>query len=122
MAKQTGNEERGKETVTTVKLEEDLDALFQLPPTEFTAARNTLAARLKKTGRGVEAERVKALLKPSISAWAVNQLYWRHRHDFDGLIAAGERLRRAHTAQLAGEASDTRGPHGARREALARLT
>src|SRR5258708_3851277 len=42
-------------------LEDDVDALFRLPLPEFTGARNTLAARLKKSGRGDEAFRVKAL-------------------------------------------------------------
>src|SRR6185503_12426637 len=68
------------------ELESDLDALFQLPLTEFTGARNALAAQLKKSGRGDEAARVKALPKPPVSAWAVNQLYWNHREAFDRLI------------------------------------
>ena len=33
------------------KLEDEIDALFTLPLAEFTGARNTLAARLKKEGR-----------------------------------------------------------------------
>jgi hypothetical protein len=37
-----------KDTDTKRKLEDDVDALFRLPLAEFTAARNTLAARLKK--------------------------------------------------------------------------
>jgi len=100
----------------------DIDALFQLPPGEFTAARNTLAARLKKGGHADEAEAVKALPKPSISAWAVNQLFWKHRKAFDQLIAAGEKFRQAQAAQLAGKAADLRGPLDARREALSELT
>src|SRR6266581_1129416 len=113
---------QGEENETKVKLEDDFAALFKLPLTEFTVARNALAARLKKAGRGEGSERVKALVKPSISAWAVNQLYWKHRQAFDGLIAAGERLRRAHASQLAGKASDMHGPLAARREALSGLS
>ncbi|PYS44762.1 MAG: hypothetical protein DMG13_33370 [Acidobacteria bacterium] len=116
------NGKQGEENETKFKLEDDLDALFKLPLGEFTVARNALAARLKKAGRGGEAERVKALVKPSISAWAVNQLYWRHRDAFDRLIAAGERFRRAHASQLAGKAADTRVPLTARREALSGLS
>ncbi|HET9787557.1 MAG TPA: hypothetical protein VFP47_10510, partial [Pyrinomonadaceae bacterium] len=59
-------------------LDDELDTLFKLPLAEFTSARNTLAARLKKTGHGDEAVLVQALAKPSISAWTVNQLYWNH--------------------------------------------
>lgn len=78
-------------TDTKGKPEDDVDALFRLPLAEFTGARNALAAKLKKSGRGDEAVRVKALAKPSISAWAVNQLYWNHREAFDRLIASAER-------------------------------
>jgi hypothetical protein len=47
--------------------ENDIDTLFELPLNEFTAARNALVSRLRKTGRVDEAEKVKALVKPSIS-------------------------------------------------------
>jgi hypothetical protein len=78
---------------TFVKNLSDIDALFTLPLAEFTAARNGLAARLKKEGKGEEAQRVKALGKPSATAWAVNQLYWRHRRDFDRLLTVIEKVR-----------------------------
>ena len=83
----------------------DVDALYKLPLTEFTASRNALAGRLKKSGRAEEAERVKALNKPSAPAWAVNQLFWRHRDRFDRLIAAGDRLRQAQASKLAGRST-----------------
>jgi hypothetical protein len=57
----------------------DVDALFKLPLDEFTSARNALAAQLKKVGKQAEAIEVKALVKPSVSAWVVNQLYWQQR-------------------------------------------
>ena len=44
----------------------DVDGLFRLPLAEFTAARNALAARLKKAGRPSDADAVKALPKPSV--------------------------------------------------------
>jgi len=126
MARARGKGEKnggqGEENETKVKLEDDFAALFKLPLTEFTVARNALAARLKKAGRGEGSERVKALVKPSISAWAVNQLYWRHRDAFERLIAAGERFRRAHASQLAGKAADMRAALTARREALSGLS
>ena len=79
----------------------DIDDLFKLPLAEFTAARNALAASLKKAGRADEAAAVKALSKPPLSAWAVNQLYWHHRKAFDQLMAAGERLRKAQARNCA---------------------
>ena len=98
----------------------DVDTLYQLPLADFTAARNALAARVKKAGG--DADAVKALTKPSISAWAVNQLFWRHRHEFDRLMTAGERFRDAQAAQLAGKSADLRAPLDARREALSDLS
>jgi hypothetical protein len=100
----------------------DIDALFQLPPGEFTAARNALAATLKAAGRAEDAAAIKALPKPPLSAWTVNQLYWRHRNAFDQLIATGDRLRKAQASQLAGKGGEMRPPLEARRAALAELT
>jgi hypothetical protein len=100
----------------------DIDGLFQLPLDEFTAARNALAAQLKKSGRGDEADRVKVLAKPPVSAWTVNQLYWRHRKAFDRLLAVGERFKKAQAAQLEGKKGDLREPLEARRQTLAELS
>jgi hypothetical protein len=101
------------------KLNDDVDALFRLPLAEFIGARKTLAARLKKDGRADDAERVKLLAKPSISAWAANQLYWQHRQAFDRLIATGQRF---HKAQTFGKVADMREALDARREALSHLS
>src|SRR5688572_18396259 len=100
----------------------DIDALFQLPPTEFTAARNALAGRLKKAGHAEDAARVKELARPPVSAWAVNQLHWQHGRELAALIAAGDRFREAQKAQLAGKKSDLRGTLEKWRESLARMT
>jgi hypothetical protein len=102
--------------------EHEIDALFQAPLADFTSARNALAAKLKKQGDAAAAEGVKALGKPSISAWLANQLYWRQRTAFERLMAAGDRFRTAQAAQLAGKGADLRGSLDARREALADLT
>lgn len=99
--------------------EEDVDALFSLPLSEFIGARNALAVRLKKAGRGDEADQVKALAKPSISAWAVNQLYWQHRKVFDQLISTGQRFRKAQTAS---KVADIHEALDSRREALSHLS
>ena len=119
--KQHGNGKRN-DSETKGGLENDLDALFKLPVADFTAARNTLAAQLKKGGRRDESERAKALAKPSITAWAVNQLYWQHREAFDRLIATGQRFRQAQTSSRAGKVADMREALDARREALLHLS
>lgn len=104
------------------KLEDEIDDLFRLPLAEFTGARNELAARLKKDGRPNDAERVKLLTKPSVSAWAVNQLYWDHRDEFDRLIATGKRFRPGGTSRRAGKGGNMRESLDARREALVQLS
>src|SRR5437870_627184 len=101
------------------KLNDDIDALFKLPLTEFVGARKALAARLKQNGFVSEAEGVKALAKPSISAWTVNQLCWRDREAFDELIATGQRFRKAQTS---GKMVNMREALDARREALSHLS
>ena len=98
------------------------DELFQLPLSEFTAARNALAADLKARGHTDEAARVKGLTRPPVSAWAVNQLFWKHRKPFDELLAAGERLNKAQASQLRGRGGDLHEPMEARRSAVANLS
>jgi hypothetical protein len=98
-----------------VPLESDIDRLYQLPLSEFTAARNALA----KTLKGEDATRVKTLAKPTVVPWAVNQLYWRDRKTFDHLLKAGSALRDAQIAALGGRRADVRRATEAHRGALA---
>lgn len=81
--------------------ESEIDRLYQLPLDEFTAARNALA---KKTG---DAE-LRALSKPPLAAWAVNQLYWRERDTYDALLEAANAVRASHKAVLGGKKADLR--------------
>ena len=77
------------------ELDREIDELFQLPLAQFVGARNALAARLKKSGVAHAPAMVKAIPKPSPSAWAVNQLYWGARPIFDRLLQGGDDYRRA---------------------------
>ncbi len=106
--------------MTTARLE--IDALFRLPLGEFTAARNALAATLKNGRRADDAARVMGLAKPPVSAWAVNQLYWRHREPFERLLAAGDRLRTAQASQLRGKGGEMQEPLTARSATLSELS
>ena len=103
-------------------LSADLDALFQLPLSEFTGARNALASRLQKAGRKEDADRVRRLSKPPVSAWVVNQLFWKERTWFDRLLASGARLRQAQAAGLAGKPVNVHDSLKAQREALNELS
>jgi hypothetical protein len=98
------------------------DELFGLPPEEFVAARDELARRLRREGDAEAARQVKALRRPSLSAWAVNRLARERGRALGPLLAAGERLRAAHQAALAGEgAAELRSAAKAEREAVAGL-
>jgi hypothetical protein len=110
------------EEVRKLATEQAGDELFGLPPEEFVAARDDLARRLKREGDAEAAARVKALRRPPLSAWAVNRLAREQAAALDPLLAAGERLRAAHQAALAGEgAAELRVAAKAEREAVAGL-
>lgn len=96
----------------------EIDALFELSLAEFTTARNSLAARLKKEGRTGEAESVKAMPKPPATAWAVNQLYWRQPKEVERLLTIGEKVREAQS----GSAADLRVLLDERRKVVSELT
>jgi hypothetical protein len=98
-----------------------IDDLYQQPLDGFVAARNALAARLKREGKSAESAAVKALTRPTASAWAVNQVYWRERDLHDRLIAAGDRLRAIQQQALAGRSADPRDATRARQEAIRAL-
>jgi hypothetical protein len=82
----------------------DVDRLYALPLNEFTSARNALVRELRKKGAKDEAETVRALSKPSMSAWAINQLARRDRDKVAALVKAGDALRKAQRDVLAGKA------------------
>jgi hypothetical protein len=77
-----------------------------LPLEEFIGARDTLAKRLKDAGDADAAAGVKKLRKPSVVAWAVNAAAREHPKDVEGLLEAGQDLRRAQrkTLSVAGTA------------------
>jgi hypothetical protein len=85
------------------RLDADIDRLYALPLEEFTAARNALAKQA-----GTDGSAIRELEKPSIAAWAVNQLYWRNREEYDALVDAADKVRSAHRAMLSGRGGDVR--------------
>jgi hypothetical protein len=99
-------------------LHAEVDRLYQAPLAEFTAARNALAARIKAAHGADAAAHVKALAKPSISAWTLNQLYWRHQAEFMALLMAGDALRLAQQQRLGGSDVDVAPPTRSRQAAI----
>jgi hypothetical protein len=76
--------------------------LYGLPLDEFTKARDEFAKELRQGGKKEAADEVKALRKPSISAWTVNQLARRHPQEMRALVKAGEGLRKAQRSAVGG--------------------
>ena len=95
-------------------LEATIDDLYRLPLNEFTGARNALAKSLNSG----DALRVRALAKPTVVPWAVNQVYWHARGTHDRLMTSGERLRAAQIAALEGRPADVRAASDAHRRAI----
>ena len=87
--------------VAGVDLAAGIDRLYALPLEEFVAARNELARALKKDGEADAAAEIAALKKPTLVAWAVNQLAHTRRREVDLLLDAGKRLVDAQQASIA---------------------
>lgn len=83
-------------------IEGELDTLFELPPERFTAARDELAKRAAIEGRAEDSRAIKAFKRPTVAAWAVNQLVRRRPVEVDELMEAGASLRRAQRKVLSG--------------------
>ncbi|HEX2876502.1 MAG TPA: hypothetical protein VHP33_34850 [Polyangiaceae bacterium] len=67
--------------------------LYQALLSDFVAERKRLSAELKVTGDKETAARFAKLARPPVSAWAVNQLWWREREAFDALLEAAKRVK-----------------------------
>ncbi|MEU4332401.1 hypothetical protein [Nonomuraea dietziae] len=80
-------------------LDEIADRLYGLDVSDFIAAREAEARAAKQAGRGDLARQVAALRKPTVAAWAVNQLSRRHPDELAELLDLGEELRAAWAAQ-----------------------
>lgn len=80
----------------------DVDELYGLPLDRFVPERTALSRELRKAGEREQATEVAGLRKPSVAAWAVNQLVRTQRTAIDELLEAGDGLRSAQDDVLAG--------------------
>ncbi|MGE5226273.1 MAG: hypothetical protein ACM3OO_05300 [Planctomycetaceae bacterium] len=105
-------------------IDDDVAALYALPPDGFTAARDRLAADLRAGGDPDGAKAVKALRRPTLVAWAVNAAARARPDAVARLLDAGARLEEAQRQALAGRggATDLRTAADDRREAVRSLT
>ena len=84
------------------------DELYGVPLDEFTSARDALVARLKEEDDAAGAKAVKALKKPTLPAWTVNQLARQEAETLHRLM------------ELRDEMTDATGPDEIRRLAAER--
>ncbi len=80
----------------------DVDGLFAAGPEEFVARRQALVKLLKASGDRERAAEVAALRRPTVAAWAVNQLARRHPDELRHLLDLGRELEEAHEGLLGG--------------------
>jgi hypothetical protein len=80
----------------------DSDDLFGMPLDRFIPERAALARALRASSRRDEAAEIAGLRKPSIAAWAVNQLVRTQSRAVEALFEAGDVLRAAQADLLAG--------------------
>lgn len=103
-------------------VEAHIDSIFASPLEGFVRARDAAAAELKRAGDAEGAKRVKALKKPNVAAWGLNQLAREHADQVGELFEATERVRRAQRKVLGGgNASSLREAMGDRKRLVGRL-
>jgi hypothetical protein len=100
-----------------------VDRLYGLPPGSFVPERDALARALRGDRRRDDAAAVKALAKPTVAAWAVNQVVRSQGRDARALWSAGDALAGAQAAVVAGKGSgsDLRAAAEAERAAVETL-
>jgi hypothetical protein len=80
----------------------DVDHLYALPLEEFIPARDAAAKELRKAGDRETAAIVAKLAKPTPPAWTANQVAREHPDLIEAMLDAGEELRVAQEAAVAG--------------------
>jgi hypothetical protein len=83
-------------------LDEAIDELYGAGLDAFVPLRSKLVRELRAQGDKDEAEQLAKLRKPTVFAWALNQLARHERRDVDLLLDAGHRLREAQAGVLRG--------------------
>ena len=103
--------------------DEATDQLYAVDLDAFVAERTRLARELRDAGDRAGAERVAKLKKPTVAAWALNQLARQRRRDIDLLLDAGHRLRQAQEGVVGGADREAfEKAQNTQRDALRRLT
>lgn len=93
-----------------------IDSLYELPLDEFTKARDELARRLNAAGDAKTAAEVRRAGKPTLPAWAANQVVRKAPIEWERLRTAVRKLREKHGKRSS--AADLRDAARVQREAL----
>jgi len=72
-----------------------VDALYDVPLSDFVAARNRLVARLRDSGKTAEATALESLAKPKAVIWAINRVARKSPKAVQRVLAAFARLKAA---------------------------
>ena len=96
--------------------EQDTDELYKVPLAEFVRTRDAISARRKADGDKDGAADVKRARRPSLPAWAANQVVWQAPSEWQRLQAAADALRRRH--ESGAPADELRQASREQREAL----
>jgi hypothetical protein len=113
---------RGSPEDISPSIEGTIDRLYSLGPDEFTKERDEAAKQLREEGDRAGSDRIKALRRPTVAAWAVNQASRREPDLVAELLEAGAALRASQRAALSGsKRGDLREVTERRRGAVAAL-
>ncbi|HVE98972.1 MAG TPA: hypothetical protein VNA12_07315 [Mycobacteriales bacterium] len=82
--------------------DDDADALYAVPPEEFVAARDALARRLRAAGDAEAAATVRALRKPAVAAWLLNEVARDEPETLQRALDLADRLAAAQAHALSG--------------------
>lgn len=104
--------------VDITEIDEVID-LYRIDPGEFVEARAALVKELRADGRKDEAKAVVKLRKPTVPAWALDQVAAERPELVEAALAAGKALAAATDETLEGDATNLRGATEAEQEASA---
>jgi hypothetical protein len=94
------------------------DRLYTLAPEDFVAGRNALVKELRGRGERGDAQAVAKQRRPTVSAWALNQVARSAPDLIAVLLTSGAALHRAMTDAVAGNAAPLRAAESEQRAAV----
>ena len=98
--------------------QEQIGALYRLDPDEFVAARNELAKEVRAEDRKA-ATAIRNLVKPTVAAWAINQVALSKPKAVTGVVQATVDLQAAQERALGGDRAALKAATDKRRKAVA---